>query len=52
MCFVHRQFVDERWSLWLLFVFPLKLLNVSIVLKEGHVWEDVRDICFLFMGIW
>ena len=19
---------------------------------ERHVWEDVHDICFLFMGIW
>ena len=28
MCFVHRQFVDERWSLWLLFVFHLQLVKV------------------------
>ena len=34
MCFVHRQFVDERWSLWLLFVFHLQLLKVSIVVKR------------------
>ena len=28
MCFVHRQFVHERCSLWFLFVFHLKLLKV------------------------
>ena len=52
MCFVHRQFVDERWSLWLLFVFHLQLLKVQIVVKERYVWEDVHGICFLLMGIW